>query len=198
MTKQIDSEATRIPDRSKLRKLYDLLDYVFKTRSDAFHLDLTDCVELNSDNFRRERTQDSDEEGFGSASAAPIGDEEPCVDDIVNQDYEYRDNSCVAVKPHDTDVPFWIGKVISSSITGEEVFKGLKLHWPELLGSTNVYEGRYTLSFLQASGRTKGKAWQSIVAPQTVLINFDRLARRGQLPAALKSFSTLMCTSNNN
>lgn len=184
VTKRINSEEYRINNLKKLRELRELKDRVFTPRTDRFHWDLSDCFELSDERRSRHEgheDQDADVEE-GSPQQRVISPAE-----LVANDYEYATSSLVAVRSQQDDgAPFWLGKILTCKKDPHGKVSRLVLHWLQLDAGANLYDGRYTLSYLQPTRNSRRTAWKSDVSADSVMVNFERLTKRNRLPVAVQ------------
>lgn len=151
--------------------------------------DLSRSVEQKSYEDNGVREEDEVEDDADMHNAAEQSEVE------VRNDYEYHRNSFVVVKPDlgeassSTEATiFWIGKVSESEKNNTGQVVSLKVHWHELTKSTDVFTGRYCASFLCNGNVAKRKPWTDLVSSDAVMVTFESLTRKGQLPVAVQKY----------
>jgi len=184
VTKRLDSEESRIGSTKKLRELHALRDEIFSKRTLPFHWDLTDCFEMITATHPGRTTEcEEDEELDPNMVAVPF-----VLNGLTGSDYNYAINSYVAARTEDKDdgAHFWIGKVVELKNNAQGVICQLLLHWLQLEKGSDIYDGKYALSYLDANRRPGMTPWKSYVPADSVMENFSHLTRRGQLPVMVQ------------
>lgn len=124
VNKCLDSNEARIGDTTKLASLMHLRDRVYTSRSENFHWDMEQAVEMNG-KYRIPQSFDTD--GYSSS-----GD---CKSGMLHYKLDYELYEFIAVKTDDKNSPFWIAEVISIIRDGfDSTARALKVHWYEASG----------------------------------------------------------------
>lgn len=198
ISRRFDSEESRINNTKKLRELVELRDHVFRARTDIFHWDLGECVELQSMtalNVIQPSVQDADQEDSEDGSNARSEPVAVTTEDLIRNDFTYEVNSYVAVQTDCSDgAAFWLGKVSRVKHNGDGVVCEVQVHWLQLEQDGDTYEGKYSLSFLQGSSGSRKEPYKTYISADAVLVSFENMTVRGRLPVRVQK---LLRTSEN-
>lgn len=185
VSKRFQSEETRINSTAKLRELHEIRDHVFQVRKDIFHWNLESCLELSGRTVRERAAESNSDNEEDRVQAIEM---EMPTEELVRNDYDYEVNSYVAVNTADDDgAPFWVGKVVEKVVNAEGIVNELIVHWLQLDNGSDVYGGRYTLTFLQNGKRFRKRAWKTSVPADSVMVTFDSLTKKNRLPVRVQN-----------
>ncbi len=186
VTECVTAAESRIPSVQKVDELLSLRDKVFKERSEAFHWDLNQCVEMNPSGLLRDNDVNSDDEldAIGPAQSST-------EDRNVNSDYRYELNTFVALKAdeNENESPFWIAKVNKVHRNDENVISTLTIHWFDKTGTSDLYNCKYFPAYNNMGKKsTKRSPMKDEVSVNAVLINFEALTKQNRLTAAVSQY----------
>ena len=173
VTKCFEAVEERIRDARKMESLRNLRDRIYTRRVDPFHWDLSDSFETMGAYIRNSETQ-------AVATEQESLDEE--LDAVLRDDADYLPGEFLAVKPVDTQVPFWIAKL--RSVDGVDMYgraKTLIIRWYQAgEGESDAFLAKYTPALRQGqNGRST--IFEDSINVATVLLKFEKLTTGGKL-----------------
>ena len=181
VTECIDAAEARIPAVEKVDALLSLRDSVFRERTENFHWDLGQCVEMNQSNLLREDEIEEDaQDNIGLLASTSTA--------IVTNDYRYDLNTFVAVKTDGTEQesPFWIAKVNQVHVNEDDVINKLTVHWFDKSGNQCVFNSKYFPSYNNVRSKSvKRTPMRDDITVDSVIINFPALTKQHKLPASV-------------
>ncbi len=183
ITECIEAAESRIPSVEKVNDLLALRDRVFKERTEDFHWDLQNCVEINHSTLLREDEGEAAEEENNVPSQPSVSSQ-----GNATTDYRYNLNSFVAVKTDDNehDSPFWIAKINDVHKNNDNVITTLTVHWFDRDGKKDAFNSKYFPSYNNLKKKTiKTTPMRDEISVNSVLINFPELTKKHRLPAAV-------------
>ena len=161
------SEESRVNNNSKMDQLHELLRQVYEEREDSFHWNLTECFEMNG-MYRK-----------GNRNVVPMEEELMSTADCIPlSDLPYSVNRFVAVNGEDctTEMPFWLGQIMSCKKNNEGVICQLCVRWYEVYDGRDAWSGKYRPAMLR-KGRTT-VAWKGHISVDTVIAEFPSLTNK--------------------
>ncbi len=182
INKRLNSEEQRINSTDKMRQLYELRDYIYKKRTERFHWNLKQCVELKG---RQQKSK-------GKVNKCDPNDvlkekETVCtLKDQVRNDFEYTVGDLVATLiEDDSGCPFWIAKVNKTIRNKDGIVSCLIVQWLELVNSNNVFSGTYRLAKRITKKKTEVD-WTDKISADSVIVTFSKLTQSQQLPMSVQ------------
>ena len=164
-----------------MRQLYELGDHVFRTRSERFHWNLVNSVEVKGRSFSA-----SERIGRNQHTLNRTENEGKNAMETVVNDFDYNLGELVATMIDDDGAPFWIGSIKKIMRNKDGVVSKLLLHWLELTeDSGGVFSGKYKLA--QRNTKKNNKIdWTDIVPSDSVIMTFSGLTKNSHLPITVQ------------
>lgn len=184
--RRIKSEDTRINSPRKRAELEDLVEFVFTSREDPFHWDLSNCVE-----YIVKGRPSPPQPPASHGKRKVLHDVPESVEQIPVNRYEYDVGSFVAARTDTSKQsdPFWIGCVSQRKRNKDGHVIAISVRWYEPILQTgkgnarDIYNAKYKPAILPGK---QEKPWRDTIPSDSVMWNFPKLTSKGCLPVLVQ------------